>query len=478
MVLWLALHLPRLPLEIFQRSRDRTAAANDASLRPFAVVENARLLMPDPEAVRLGLQPGMTLSAAYAICPGLTVRPRDRRQEAASLDSLALWAEQFTPTLSLAPPDALLLEIGGCLKLFDGLDALLGLVHAGMAQLGFDAIAACAPTPGAALMLARSGFDAQIHDVAALRAQLGRLPVESLDVPLATLASLQRLGLRTIAECLSLPRDGTARRFGQDLVDTLDRVLGDRPDPRTPFVPPARFASRLVLPVPVTDVEPVLFGARRLMDELAGFLLGRGAGATRCELILEHEDRPPTVVLVELSMPSRDPVHLHRLLRERLSRISLPDGVEAFRLECTETRQLAPRNFSFFATREDATEGRTALVERLRARLGHAAVQGLALVPEHRPELAFRDAEPGTASPPPPPAPRPLWLLHTPRPVDPKRLRFIAGPERIESGWWDGADVRRDYYRAVDAQHARLWVYREAGDGTQPERWFVHGWFA
>jgi protein ImuB len=105
-------------------------------------------------------------------------------------------------------------------------------------------------------------------------------------------------------------------------------------------------------------------------------------------------------------------------------------------------------------------------------------VQGLALVPEHRPELAFRDAEPGTASPPPPTSQRPLWLLQTPRPVDRQRLRLLAGPERIESGWWDGGDVRRDYYRAVDAADSFLWVYREANGGEAPERWFVHGLFA
>ncbi len=482
MVLWLALHLPRLPLEIFQRGHDRpAAAANDASLRPFAITTDGphpQLLLADAEAQRQGIRPGMGLSAAYAIAPDLVVRPRDRLQEDASLEALALWAEQFTPTLSLAPPDALLLEIGGCLKLFEGLDALSARVREGVARLGFDVIAACAPTPGGALMLARSGFESQITERPALRHQLGQLPVESLDIPAATIGSLQRLGMRTVAECLRLPRDGAARRFGQDFLDSLDRALGDLPEPRTPFVPPSRFASRLVLPVPVPDVEPILFGARRLVEELTGFLLGRGAGATRIDLVLAHDKRPATTVSVELSMPSRDPVHLHRLLRERLTRVQLPDAVEAFSLHCTETLQLAPRNFSFFATREGATEDRTALVEHLRARLGRQAVQGLALVPEHRPELAFRDAEPGTASPPPPTAQRPLWLLQTPRPIDRQRLRLLAGPERIESGWWDGSDVRRDYYRAVDAADSFLWVYREANGGEAPERWFVHGLFA
>jgi protein ImuB len=77
---------------------------------------------------------------------------------------------------------------------------------------------------------------------------------------------------------------------------------------------------------------------------------------------------------------------------------------------------------------------------------------------------------------------RPLWLLHTPQQLESQRgrpqhhgpLELLAGPERIESGWWDGADVQRDYYVASDAGGARLWIYREC---TRQKRWFLHGLF-
>lgn len=141
--------------------------------------------------------------------------------------------------------------------------------------------------------------------------------------------------------------------------------------------------------------------------------------------------------------------------------------------------QLAPRNFSFFPTEEAAAEDRVTLVERLRSRLGRDAVHGLTLVPAHRPELAFREAEPGTSPPGIPPSPRPLWLLHLPRPVSPQSLRLLSGPERIESGWWDGNDVQRDYFVALQVNHAKCWVYRERTDvDAASERWFVHGYFA
>jgi protein ImuB len=73
-----------------------------------------------------------------------------------------------------------------------------------------------------------------------------------------------------------------------------------------------------------------------------------------------------------------------------------------------------------------------------------------------------------------------LWLLPEPIPVQkdplvrvPADLSLVAGPERIESGWWDGADAVRDYYVAEDAGGSCLWVFRELREG----RWFVHGIF-
>lgn len=480
-MLWLALHLPRLPLEVFQRGGSAPGAADEAALAtPFAVTAGTnppRVLLPDDPARRIGIAPGMALSAAQAIAPGLRTRPRDARLEAAALETLACWGGQFTPTLSLAPPDALLLEIGGCLRLFDGLAPLLERLRQGVTDLGFDPVPATAPTAAGALMLARSGLETHVGDRAILRQRLGQLCIDTLETTPEVRAGLQRLGLRTVEDCLRLPRDGLARRFGQALLDRMDRALGLRPDPRLPYVAPEHFSSRLVLPVPVPDAGQVVFGLRRLVTELAGLLAGRDAGATRVVLHLEHEDHAPTAVAVDLSLPSRDAAHLLVLLRERLGRVTLPGPVEACRLECPETRPLDPRPLSLFPDREAATEERMALVERLRARLGRQAVHGLVPVPEHRPELAFREAEPGSAAPPGPGGQRPVWLLDTPAPVAAGELRLLQGPERIESGWWDGRPVRRDYYVAALPNGTRLWIYRDRSDAAATPRWFVHGLF-
>ena len=72
---------------------------------------------------------------------------------------------------------------------------------------------------------------------------------------------------------------------------------------------------------------------------------------------------------------------------------------------------------------------------------------------------------------------RPLWLLDVPEPCDERRLEFLEGPECIESGWWDGHDVARDYYVARNRHGARMWVFRNRRE-ADPPGWFLHGWFA
>jgi protein ImuB len=54
-------------------------------------------------------------------------------------------------------------------------------------------------------------------------------------------------------------------------------------------------------------------------------------------------------------------------------------------------------------------------------------------------------------------------------------LKLVAGPERIESGWWDGDELARDYFVAQTPEHGLVWIYRARGAAGG---WFLHGLFA
>ena len=384
--------------------------------------------------------------------------------EREALAATAAWACQFTPRVSLEPPQALLLEIEGSLRHFGGRWKFLARLRAGLGRLGFEARIGEAPAARAALWLARG-------DGGRIEAQ----PVAVAGLAPPAQALLSNLGIGTLGGLLRLPREGIAQRFGQGLLEQIDQACGRAPEARDFFVPPARFAARLELPAPVLQAEQVLFAARRLLAQMEGFLAARQAGVRAFCLGLLHEDRPATEVAVGLAGPGRAAEHFARLLRERLGALALAAPVEAIRLEAGDLEPLAEKSRGLF---HDAHGGEAwlRLVERLQARLGSEAVHGLDTHEDHRPERAWVPVLPGKgffSKEDIPRPPRPLWLLDPPRRLAEGEFALLAGPERIESGWWDGAEAQRDYFIARTGEASLAWIYRE-----REGNWFLHGYFA
>ena len=478
---WIALHLPNLPLEALTRAL--------ATPEPQAVAEHYRIVACDGKALARGVRPGMTAAAATALAPQLAVHPRNAAEETEGLLGLAGWAAQFTPGVALELPDALVLEVSGSLQLFGGLKRIAAGVREGCARMGFTALLAAAPTPRGATWLARAGREILVEDPARLEEALAALPVRVLARNADALEALAAIGATRVADVLDLPRAGLARRFGPRLLDDLDRALGRAPDPRTFFVPPATFGARLELPAEVTQAEALLFAARRLFVQLEGFLAARVAGVRRLVLRLFHRDARFTEVPIGFVAPSRDAGHFTTLARERLAALVLSDPVRALALAADDIVPFAGEPLALFADGAHAPGDWPKLVERLRARLGASAVHGVAVAAEHRPEYASRardiaaDAKAARTTTTGNGALRPFWLLPAPRPLEeidavPHHggpLRLLAGPERIESGWWDGVDVARDYFVAQAPDRSLVWVYRER---RVPGGWFLHGLFA
>jgi protein ImuB len=379
-----------------------------------------------------------------------------------TLEPLAAWVCQFTPRVSLEPPQALLAEVQGSLRYFGGMSALLDRLRGGLAELGHEASIAVAATPRAALW----------------RAQGGKKVLEDVPVEIACTEEAARFlrsaGISTIGELLRLPRDGLAKRCGQTLLDNLDRARGELPEPREYFALPARFDASLEFPREVGEAEGVLFAARRLLVQLEGLLAARQAGVRSFVLTLSHRERKTTRLTIPLASPSHEVERFARVLRERLQTVSLMQPVDAIRLEAADFTPLQARSAGLFGDAQAEDEEWARLAERLQARLGADAIHGLTTQPDHRPEYAWRRVEPGEWDPREfiQPGPRPLWLLKSPRRLAKMDCELMAGPERIECGWWDGDEAKRDYFVARSSDTSVLWVYREAGE------WFVHGLFA
>ncbi len=482
--LWFCVHLPALPLEACGRTQ-----------APFAVVEDqqgvCRVLLANPPAAAAGVVSGQSSNAALALVPELEFELRCTLKEQQALEALAAWLEQFSSFVTIADSDVLLLEIAGSLRLFDGLRRLRQRVSAGLERQGFVASLAIAPTPLAATWLARAGRRVCVRDINNLMSKLRPLPIACLDWPPATSDALAGTGVTTVGDCLRLPREGFARRFGANRLLELDRAVGRLPDPRLSWRSPERFCADFEMTEEQSDREQLLAICHELLAAHERFLRARQLGTQRLHFSFYHLKAPATTLSLGCTHAERSAARFSELLAIRFERLTLAEPVIAVRLQGGHTQALTTGSgslaFDPSARRTDA-HSMTQLAERLAARMGGDVINGVTTVAEHRPQYAWRPRNllagrgADALSVVRQDLKRPLWMLPEPAPLSAKqgrplhfgRLTLLEGPERLETGWWDDDGIARDYYTAVNPRGMRLWIFRNR---SAQSRWYLHGIF-
>lgn len=421
---------------------------------------------------------------------------------------------QFSPRVC-AVEEAVLLEAGDSLRLFGGQRALLQRLRHEAVAHGATALAV-APTALAALALLRRlasqpaapGADtapmpARACTARALQGTLDALPLHTLSATGPHRSTLERLGCRTLGQLRALPRAGVSRRFGSGLLDALDRAYGLKNETYAWMVLPEQFSARLEFNGRIEVAEGLLFGARRLLGQLASWLQARQRGVTAIVLHWEHDlvrrgEAGNGSITLRTAEATRDMAHLARLLGEHLARTVLAAPVVALRLEAPETEPLTTESSSLLPEAQRQGESLQQLVERLSARLGPERVLRGRTVADHRPQhmqlwqpaVGFQPTRQSQAVLPQHLALHPPWLLREPlrlavqgeRPLYQGPLVLLAGPERLEAGWWsllssaeaEGEELAlRDYFVARSPHAGLLWIYRRRSVGAPG--WFLHG---
>jgi protein ImuB len=397
------------------------------------------------------------------------------------------WSSQVNYRLEQSNASALLwVEIGASRELFGGHGVLLKRIDSGLTDLGYTHVCALAPSPLGAALLTRVQRQRCVFTPAQLRMRLEPLSLTLLDMAPEIGYALQSAGLQRIGQILALPPAALARRFGPQLTLYLRRLLGQASDPRPAWQLPPVWRARCEFGCELRDTTALLFPLQRLLQEFQGYLRGRDCSVLRFTLRLEHHQRPASDLAIGLSAPARDAALFLQLARERLHQLVLPAPVLGLQLEALEFTAPSIVQQDFFGSPAEQLQQFQLLLDRLRARLGNEQVQGLAATADHRPERAWQmsrqiastrsisalsASSPSTSTPTPPgTSRRPCFLKLDPQPIPPPP-HLLSGPERIESGWWDRADVIRDYYVARGEDGARLWVFRDLSDGS----WYLQG---
>lgn len=503
--LWLCIYLRGLPLEALFRCDDAAACAVFEEQRGIR-----RILQASPGARAAGVTAGQSVNAALSLLPALVLEERSQRQEEKRLQRLAAWAERFTSFVAIEPPNVLLLEVAGSERLFAGIETLRQKVLQGLGTQGLTTMLAIAPTPLASTWLARSGRDVCISESSRLAGSLSRLSLDCLDWPPSVIESLGGMGIRCVGDCLRLPRQGFVRRFGAGPLLQLDRAMGHLPDPRKSYRAPEVFSADAELDAEESRSERLLPVCRELLVKLERFLRTRQMRVQRMQFHFFHLQQEASLLTLGRVKAGQDVDHWFELLRIQFERMALPEPVIAIRLRGGHGQRssMASGNLRFAEASSSAEASINELVERLVARMGDAAVHGMTTIAEHRPQHAWRrssllDDVPHCAATMIPGAwneremprllhefrrseslvlRRPLWMLETPRllqqqqglPLYQGRLTLLDGPERLESGWWDGAGIARDYFVARTVEGVHVWIYRDRHtDGA----WYLHGMF-
>lgn len=466
----------------------------------------------------------LALAALHHFTP--RCEPLDPEGDKQALEHLARACQAFSPRAGLAqweelPEDeaaGLLLDITGVALLFGGEEALGRKVLDWIREQGYYATAAIADTVGAAWAVARYGCGRSPvppnpsgppvplppsrslcilppgHRLETLR----EFPVQALRLPEAIVDRLAAVGLQRIGQLLALPRRELAARFGSLLLRRLDQLAGREEEPIVPVPPEERWEEELVLEFPVVDREVLQRHLVKLLQQILAQVARKGRKVGRLECFLQYAGREPGAGIrwnIDLFRPTTSAIHLGDLLALHLQTLRLAAPVASIRLVIPWGVKDGGETPCFWGT-GGAGKGWGEMVDRLRQRLGDQRVVEPVGVEEVQPEYAWRGVK--VAEQPPEPSsplaaamPRPLKLFHPPLPIPvvalwpagpPARFRWQGrpwkiqhhwGPERIETGWWRGPLIRRDYYLVETPEGQRFWIFRSLREG----KWFLHGEF-
>jgi protein ImuB len=486
---------------------------------------------------------GDLVSNARSKVLDLQTREADPAADARALRRLALWALRYSPIVApwdeASSADGLFIDIAGCAHLFGGETGLIADLDRRLRAFGLVPRLAIADTAGAAWGLTHYGSNENaIVSSGQETKALSPLPLAALRLPAEALSLLRRLGFRRIGEVIDAPRAPFAARF-EALLLRLDQALGRAPEPLVPVAPLPVYRAQATFVEPIVSQEHILKAAARLLHGVVADLERDAAGARLVRLLLFRVDGRMQSVEIGLAAPSRDAHHLARLIALRLDHVAdvldAEFGFEAAAVHVLLAEPLADRQ-TRLAMAEAAVppEALAQLIDRLRQRLGPAAVRQLHPHQSHIPERAVTgvgwvSAEarnptrhgksvlgygPSTLTQPTAlPASgeresaaqwiadihRPLLLLPRPEPAEvmalipegpPRQFRWrgalhqvseAEGPERIAPEWWRrlSNDAERDYYVVEDREGRRFWLYRAGlyGRSETAPLWFVHGVF-
>jgi protein ImuB len=421
-----------------------------------------RVVELSAEARRAGVVRGMTPAQAQAACPGLRLLEASPADLEAAEGALADVGYAFAPRVEQERERVFFAveDLGHLYPL--GEQAVAQAVQAQAARVGLEARVSIASGKGVARVGTRAHELSVVPEGARARAFLADVSVDLLTPDVELRAAFRRWGTRTAAQVAALPADAVALRLGEPGARVCRLARGEDDEPFMPLLPADALEEAIELDYRVTEIEPLAFVLRGLVDRALARLAGRSLACAGLTVRLTLDPRGLDVRAVPIAAPTRDSATLIQLLRLDLARrppdapvigarlVALPARVRATQLDILRPAGPAPDRLA-------------ATIARLAALVGPANVGAPAAEDTWREEAAlvtpFALMAPAPSAPPAPSSSSgpPALAIRRLRPAQeievlmgrggPTALRgrdttarvlVAAGPYRASGEWWRG----------------------------------------
>lgn len=503
--LWLALRLTHLPLNALGFNGHEPPAR--------VVIEKQRVICASRTAEASGVVRNMDATTA-SLLSECAMHARDRAREQQAVAELAEGLYQFTPYIETyfnqhTAEAGLLLELSRCLNLFNGIVALARLIARHLHTSIYHIDYGLAHSAKGAWLLSYRQSNGQLpaisgaEDIAVFHQRLRAVPVQWLhDFP-AEIAALENMGFDTLGDIArqidAQSISSIKKRFGPAFADELcdifaieqnftQSTLFGKPNPI--FQPAEFFNEQMQFDFPISQTDQLHWPIENLLHKLSDYLRRRQLQCQTIEWQLYDIYRHHECITVHCDSAESHWQLFYDLTLIQLENRQLSFAVDTLELKCPHTLPLHSRTqvlaFDRHPQRASRTRDFAITAAKLKARLGDAALFKISYCDSHIPELSnicipLHQACNQQLSTAQQAAIRPSWLLNAPQLIEEReqglywcgQLKILAGPERIQSHWWQ-TPIARDYFLAQRNDQVRLWIFQD----LHKQQWFVHGLFA
>lgn len=470
----------------------------------FAAPEHGRMMVTavSPLAKSQGVDTGMRLADAKAICPGLEAIDDKPGRNKKLLKGLGQWCVRYSPMVMIDEfsLEGLFMDVSGCSHLWGGELDYLKDIKARLKSKGYNVRLAMADTAGAAWAISRFGNLTPLIPAGSHTEALLFLPQEALRLEHVTLAKLKKLGFHQIKSFVSMPRSVLRRRFGEGFLARLGQALGTVDEPMQPLQLPVTFQDRLPCLEPIKTRTGIEIAIKRLLENLCLQLKNEGKGLRKGVLTCYRIDGEIVLIEIGTNGATHSVSHLFKLFQLKIEQIRPALGIELFVLEAPKVDDVIPGQEALWTAKPGLDDRSVVeLLDRVAGKVGAGVIHRYVPAAHYWPERSLIKSSNMTEKILAEwrvDKPRPTELLNRPDSIEVMALipdhppKFFIykgkrhtvmkadGPERIEREWWLDTGEHRDYYQVEDEQGQRYWLFRSGHYGEQQYKWFIHGFFA